>query len=452
MRIKINGIEITAFTNLNLNLVYNSVRSDFAFSIYWNPQDPKLRGIMLPGSYAFVSIIGNDGTYLLTGSIIAPAFKDSPTPTLVTVSGYSLTGVLADCEYSALFDSSQTNGLTLLQICKNVCAKFGISVIDKTNGTAAQKRVSNTGGTALSSVSAYTNGSASAEQEISQTAPEHNQKCNDYIAEIAGELNIVLGHDGYGNLVLSVASDTPPIYNFDGSNPNTELNLSFDGSQMHSSITAVSQGGTGSGYTVYNPYVAPQSGFSYQTFANNQGLISAKSKYAGGLNVAAAANNQKNLLAVANANTSTGILSALQNLQILNDYSVGYRPTTVTQKNTDSENLQQTAYKALARELENVDITVYFQGWQLNNKYPKPGDFVMIKSPKCYLFKAAKFIIQSVIFAGDEKQQTAVLKCMLPECFNGELPIKSVFYDNNWDVYEPNILDTGAHVVPTPFI
>src|SRR6478736_745465 len=108
MKIKINGRVIDKWANLSVSLIYNSVASTFSFDLYWNPYDKDMRDIMLPGNYQDCVIISDSGEVLITGVFHSPSFKSNSTANLVNISGYSRTGVLQECAYSAVISNTHT--------------------------------------------------------------------------------------------------------------------------------------------------------------------------------------------------------------------------------------------------------------------------------------------------------------------------------------------------------
>jgi prophage tail gpP-like protein len=238
MKLLIAGKQIDKWQNLSLTMVYDSVKSVFSFDVYWDPYDPNMRDIMLPGAYLPCKIVADNGEGVFTGIMHTPSFDDSPEPSLVNISGTSIPGVLDDCEFAAVlhdkdsassFDSLQVKGLSILQLCQKICNQFAISIVDKTNGAA--------------------------NAIIQNTEPFNSSTCTDVLSKICKEQNIVLSHDGDGNLVLAIAADTKPIFDFVSGMPGVRIRLGFAGDQMHSKITGVTQGGSIQPQATYNPYV-----------------------------------------------------------------------------------------------------------------------------------------------------------------------------------------------------
>lgn len=373
MKIRVCGIEIDKWQNMSVQLLFNSVKSTFSFDMYFDNQNSDHRKILLPGAYNQCVIVSDGGETLLTGVIVSQSFRSATLPFLVTVSGYSLTGVLDDSPYSALFSTTQSDGKTFLQICQAVCDQFGFGLLDKTEGEVDKL------------------------QPITTSNSKESESVSSYLSGIAKDSNIVLSHDENGNLVLEVATTSEPIFDFTAGMPGVEYGLSFDGQRMHNIITAASQGGAAQLAEVKNPYVAPQGGLNY-------------------LNIA--------------FNSTIGI-------QKRNIFTTGYRPTRVIQTDTDATSIQDVADQALADELQAINVSVRIDRWELNNKIVKPNTIITIQNPELYLFNKIKFFVQGVLLEGDNKESTATLDCVVPEAFNGVVPKYSIFYGTNFTNFTP---------------
>jgi len=57
---------------------------------------------------------------------------------------------------------------------------------------------------------------------------------------------------------------------------------------------------------------------------------------------------------------------------------------------------------------------------------------VTAKVPQLYLYKKAKWFVESVEFKGDSESLTASMRCVLPCCYDNSLPI-NIFVDPHKD-------------------
>lgn len=401
MKIRVAGVEITKWQNLSLSVIFDSIKSTFSVDIYWNPFDKSMRLVMLPGGYNQVTIVSDNGQVLFTGVFINPSFKSNSTANLVNLSGYSLTGVLDDVTYSAIVGTTQTSSMTFAQICQTVCDNLGLRLVDNTNGKS---------NVVIANIPV-----AQAESDVTKTDADYTQSAADYLSEIAKELDIVLSHDVFGNLVLNYQIGTSdPVYNFTQGMPGVEYTLSVDGSQLHSTITAASQsdhlGTISDTKSVTNPFVAPQGGFNYRTAAMNE---------PNNVNIAG-------LGLVKKSPTQPG------QLRIMREYNTGYRPTTIMQQATDPPNLQDVANQALADELTAIVLTVKVNRWELNSKIVPVASVISVQNPELYLFNKANFFIRQIDYSGDSAESMATYICTVPEAYNGAVPTKSIFFGTNY--------------------
>lgn len=373
MVLKINGNRFDKWSNLAVSLMHASVGSSFSFDMYFDPSNPVHKKILLPGAYNEVTIVSDPtkqhkkGELLLTGVLLSPSFDSSAVKKLTTCSGYSRTQVLQDCEWAAAFPTTQANGQSLFTLAQMACNQFGLSlnpfqpVPSEANEVLAQLDV-----------------------------PNEGESVSDYLADIAMDFDIVLSHDNAGNLVLTKAADTAPIYRFAGNMPGVSIKLQFDGQAMHSHIIAKAQGGDQTSVILDNPYVVQR--FNYRNAAiNNGNILNAK---VGGLN-------------------------------ILNEFSSGFRPKVVYQTKSEKTNvsIDKVARQALSDELRALKVQIQVSSWTLNGKVIRPNTYVTVNAPECFLYCDTKLFVEQVDFIGSPDEETAIISCVVPEVYNGKDPV-----------------------------
>ena len=420
MKIIVAGVEITKWQNLSLSVIFDSIKSTFSVDIHWNPFDKTMRLVMLPGGYNQVTVVSDNGQVVFTGVFINPSFKSNSTANLVNLSGYSLTGILDDVTLSAVLGTTKTSGMTFAQICQTVCDNLGLRLVDNTQG--------------VSDVIVGNISVAKADSNVSSTDVGYTETIADYLSEIARELDIVLSHDVFGNLVLNYQIGTSdPVYNFTQGMPGVEYTLSVDGSQMHSLITVDSQSDEEGNITdttsVVNPFVAPQGGSTFWTTGQTVQATPAPP--------------------VSSALKGSGVKGQSVTLQTVHKYDTGYRPTTVMQQATDAPNLQDVANQALADELTAIVLTVEVNRWELNSKLVPVASIISVQNPELYLFNKANFFIRQIDYSGDSAESTALYTCTVPEAYNGVVPTKSIFFGTNYTNF---VEEPGAHATITPFL
>lgn len=242
---RIRNRKVDFFNTFNLNLQYDSVASSFGFSFYFNPDNKEHVEMACIGHNHLVRVEHN-GELLLTGFLLSQGFTDAPVKSLCKFGGYSLTGVLEDCQIPTSIYPLQSDGLTLRQIATKLLNPFKIG-LKTANGV-------------------------NIDSVFKTTTADETQTIKDYLTELATQKNIIITHDSEGNLLFTQAlkKQTPILDFFPGQPGSTDMNLTFNGQAMHSHITVVKQasmdGGNAGQYTIRNPYVP----FVYRPKVMNQ--------------------------------------------------------------------------------------------------------------------------------------------------------------------------------------
>lgn len=374
MQIKIEDVVFNNFTDLRMTIRYDSLVSDFTFSVLYDPNNATHRRIFKPLGYQPI-VISDGNQRLLTGTVLNIEFEDSPTPTLVTLSGYSKTGVLEDCQIP-LEEPLQWATSNLKEITEKLISPFGLKlVIDPL-------------------IEKYVN----VNYEIMEA--KETQTIKDFLAKIASQKHVILTHDEFGNVRYTKAKvgsetttdetltnvkvtpvsaevsgapdynaqrivtvDYKPVYTFSGSDPDTKMKLTCNGQEMHSTITAMKQGDpTGTqevlDATIVNPYV-----------------------------------------------TSV------------------YRPNVSVQSASTGADAPITARNILSDELKNISLSIETKSWYLGSKIARVNSLVNVVSNRLFLFKRTLFFIREITYSGDEEKQIATLNCVIPDVFTDGQPV-----------------------------
>jgi prophage tail gpP-like protein len=235
MKLKIGSTDYDFFNAVKVTLTYDSVASVFGFSAYFDPNDTLHRKLFRPLRYQKCTVT-HEGETLITGRILSVSFKSEPQKTLVTISGYSTTGILEDCPIPTEVYPLQSDGLTLGEIVKKVVDPFGLSVVvDK----AVEDRYNAT----------FTTVEAKADQSAKA-----------YLSEIAAQRGIILSHTSGGALLFTEAkADRRPTFEFADGEGYTSAGLSVNGQQLHSTVTVLRDadvnGGNAGEFEATNPLV-----------------------------------------------------------------------------------------------------------------------------------------------------------------------------------------------------
>lgn len=377
MQIKIEDIIVDTYTNLRLTVRYDSLVSDFQFSVKYDPDNATHRRIYKPLGYQRI-VISNGGTTLLTGTVLNIEYEDSETPTLITLSGYSRTGVLEDCQIP-LEEPQQWFTSNLKEITEKLIQPFDLKlVIDPL-------------------IAQYVN------VNYANVEAKETESIKDFLAKIASQKHVILTHDEFGNVrytkarvgsetttddTLTTVTVTPvsadidgaadynaqrivtvnyePVFTFDGTQPNTKIKLITNGQNMHSTISVVKQSDVVDvqqvvDATIANPYVQ----------------------------------------------------------------SV-YRPNVSVQSASTGGDVPITARNILSEELKNISLSVETNSWYLGGRIAQVNNTVNVISRNCFLFKKTLFFIREATYSGDADKQILTLNCCLPDVFTDGEP-KNIF-------------------------
>jgi len=236
MILKIGNKNVDYFNEFSFTLKYDSVASTFGFNFYFNPENAEHKALFKPGSYQVVTLEHN-GELLLTGRILSHQFPREATKQLASLAGYSLPGVLEDCDIPTSLYPLQSDGLTIRQIAEKLLKPFGLKMVVDPSVSRQMDQV------------------------LVTSIAGANQKIKGYLAEIASQKNIVISHTEKGEVLFSSSkTNQKPIIAYQDGSPVTTIVLSMDGQAMSSQITVLKQadvdGGNAGEATINNPYAA----------------------------------------------------------------------------------------------------------------------------------------------------------------------------------------------------
>jgi prophage tail gpP-like protein len=232
---RIRNRKVDFFNQFQLSLKYDSVASTFGFSFYYNPENQEHKEMNCVGHFHKATVEHN-GELLVSGYLITHNFVDSPVKSLVQLGGYSLPGVLEDCEIPPDLYPLESNGLSLREIAQKLLRPFGIGMV--VDSVVAQEM----------------------DAVFSETKASATQSIKGYLTELAAQKNIIISHDSKGNVLFTKAkTGQKPIIHFEKGIPGTSMSLSFNGQGMHSHITVMKaadmDGGNAGESTIRNPLV-----------------------------------------------------------------------------------------------------------------------------------------------------------------------------------------------------
>lgn len=223
---------------------------------------------------------------------------------------------------------------------------------------------------------------AKSKSVFGRTSAGPTESIKDYLAKLCSQKNIILSHDQNGNVVL-FQPEYDQLPKFFFSKGNTlEMSLSFNGQALHSEINIVTQ---------------PSD--------DNEGISIAD--------------------------------------KAINTLIPLYRPTTKVLSSGEETDTKQAAKNELAAELKAIQLTLKLQGI-FDTLYP--GEIVNVHNHYIYCYAYNRFMIESIEYNFDEKEDTTILNCLIPESFTGGEKIRNILYnhadeDNH---YEPELNERNS--------
>lgn len=206
------------------------------------------------------------------------------------------------------------------------------------------------------------------DKKIEKTNARESQNIKSYLTELAVQRNIILSHNEFGDLVFTQAkTNMQPLFHVEKGVIARDIKMTFNGQAMHSQIEVVKQADSTGG---------------------NEGYAIVYNPYC----------------------------------------PIVFRPKVVVQSSGDDNTTKEFAQNILAQELKNVGITIELDRWDVNGKVVRPNNIITVKSPENFIYKETRVFIEEVKLKGNEKEQTATLKCVLPEVYNHQTA-KNIFVD-----------------------
>jgi prophage tail gpP-like protein len=233
---RIRNRKVEFFNSFNISLRYDSIASTFSFNFLFNPENKEHKEMACLSHYHLATLEHN-GELLLTGYILSQVFNNSSKKEMCGFAGYSLPGVLEDCEIPPSLYPLQSDNLSLSEIASKLIQPFKLKMVVDPAVSSKMNAV------------------------FEKTTAKETQTIKSYLTELAAQKNILVSHNEKGELLFTQAKTKQnPILNFeDGGVPFTKMTLSFNGQAMHSDITVIKQadsdGGNAGEATIKNPYV-----------------------------------------------------------------------------------------------------------------------------------------------------------------------------------------------------
>ena len=198
------------------------------FSAPFEENNEAFRKTFRPFNYAPITVTVGDRP-LFTGTMLTPTPTMSADRRTVSVMGYSLPGVLNDCNSPSSAFPLEFNGQKLGDIAKTICGRFGLSVEVAADEGPIFERVAST----------------------------PDRKAYGFLTSLAQQRNLVIASTPTGKLLVqrSVATGSPVARLAQGVAPVTSIAPQFAPQDYYSHVTGLQSAKVGVGggkYTVKN--------------------------------------------------------------------------------------------------------------------------------------------------------------------------------------------------------
>ena len=213
MKIKIENKFFNHFSNLTLKFNLDTFASVFSFDARFDPFNVEHQKIFKPLTYPKIEIFSNDMDLLLTGNIVNNDFASSKTPQLVSISGYTKSGILEDVTIPDSVYPLEKNNQSLSEISSQLLKPFEIGQLIERNVANKMNLV------------------------YEKAVAQPTQSVASFLTQLASQRNIVIGHTKKGDVYYFKAFiGSKPVKSYDSSNLLSSK-MAINGRAFHSDIT-----------------------------------------------------------------------------------------------------------------------------------------------------------------------------------------------------------------------
>lgn len=242
----VNNTEFRGLNKYTITQSYNSIASSFSIDL-----DKQILDYVL--SYPKCELYSESGDLLLTGIVFIPAINITSVPQPITITGYSLPGVLEDCTIPISIYPLQFDNLSLFDITEKLLKPFGL------------------GYDIVGDVTADLN------KKYDKTSADPSSSIKQYLNDLASQRNIYLSNNEFGELVYTRYDSNkflPTAFYEEGLPGLKQITLNIASQALHSDITIIRQATKknpdAAQATISNPYVDT---FRPTVIINNSGDI-----------------------------------------------------------------------------------------------------------------------------------------------------------------------------------
>lgn len=229
VRLNIIDKQYVYFNEYTIELKYNTIASTFSFKIQKDILDNLL-------GYPRCEII-KDEFPILTGTIIVPQLKVTSKPELISISGYSVPGVLEDIPIPTDLYPLQSDNLNLEEIAEKYTNPFNVNIAYTQNVEKDMKK------------------------KYTKVVADESETIKSFLTKLASERGIILTHNELGSILFTrveVDKLTPVGVFIEGDAGINAMTLDINGQALHSSITVLKQASVNNPdagqFTIDNPY------------------------------------------------------------------------------------------------------------------------------------------------------------------------------------------------------
>ncbi len=359
MKAKVNNLYFLYFNEVIIDTRLDTVASTFTFFAKYDPDIPGHKELFKPLSYAKIEFFDDDDRLLSTGRIVRWSSKSTSEPNLWQLSGYSLPGVLDDCQIPYNLYPLESNYKNLAQITDRLLKPFDLKNI------------------------VYDIVTKECAQAIAKTVAKPEETIKDYICSVANQKNVVVSHDIHGNLIM-FRPDVKGKPKLTLTSENTlTMELDVDGTRIHSHITTLRQPSRGGN---------PDEAF-------------------GSINI-----NVKSFDDLDQDRGQTFKVSSVDT--VVNPLVKVYRPTVDRLTRLSFYDTNRAALNLRATELKNIRIDFSLDHWAKISI----GDIIEVINPELYINNKVKMVLESTVITENSKQKTMTGSLVLLETFTGDEP------------------------------
>ena len=372
MKIKLNGFYYLNFTDFSYDQSLDSVASSFSLACRFDNEN---RSLFKPLSFPKVEFFNDEEKLFFTGIIIDYNFKSNSETNLIQLSGYSIPGVLEDCNVPYSSYPLESNNMNLKEIIEKFIKPFNIKlIVDSSAKNEALKNYAKT-----------------------SAAPEDSLK--DYFSKLAAQRNLILSHKENGDLFLFKADPkATPVFLFNKEN-TIEMSLSVSGQNMHSEITLLRQPKPKKTEKKKEP--KPDA----EEYEDELGYTHKKDP------------------STPPKPKSKKIKEKPQYFDTVKNPLVEiFRPTVKMLTEGEDFDTKNAAKNQLSDELKNIKVSIKIEGW----KDIFPGQIIEVQNEEIYFEERVKLIIENIKKSENSGRREMDINCIPVEAYTGETP-KNIF-------------------------